>query len=103
MAFRDNSKEDEHHKESILHYLEPTRVIMMSFDLGLGAFAKASIILPSLDPFPPWFYFSELATDFFALPSYEDLCFEPTSCLDGNHQGSDLAHETTQDEYLRIH
>jgi hypothetical protein len=58
--------------------------------------------LPSLDPFPPRLSFSELATEFSAIPSIEDLCFVLPSCLDGSHQGASIAHKTTHDEYLHM-
>jgi hypothetical protein len=50
---------------------EQTRVIMMSLDLGLGPLTMASNIPPSLDPFLPQIYFSELAIELFASSSIE--------------------------------
>jgi hypothetical protein len=75
---------------------------MMSLDPRLGVFFEASGETPSIDHFPPWLYFSKLATEFFSLPSSKYLCFVPTSCLDGSHEGDVIAHETTHNEYLRM-
>jgi hypothetical protein len=49
------------------------------------------------------YLFSELATEFSASPSIEDSHFVLPLCLDGAHQGASLAHETTHNEYLRMH
>jgi hypothetical protein len=75
MASTYKAREDENHRESILPSLEPTRVSMMSFNLGLGEFIETSSETPSIDPFPPRISFSELATKFSATPSIEDSCF----------------------------
>jgi hypothetical protein len=92
-------------KHEIMHqsyspYLEPTIFSMMSRDLRLGEFSRASNSPPSLDTFLPWLFFLELAIEFFASPSIEDSCFVLPSCLDGSHQGAFLVHRTTHNEYL---
>jgi hypothetical protein len=102
MASIDKPREDENHHTFLLPDLELMRVNMMSLDSKLGALAGTSSRPPSLDPFPPWLSFSELATKFSAIPSIEDLCFVLPSCLDGSHQGASIAHKTTHDEYLCI-
>jgi hypothetical protein len=73
---------------------------MMSCDPILVEFSWESSRPPSLDPFPPWLYFSKLSTEFYDTPSIEDSRFILPSCLDGSHQGYSLYRETTHNEYL---
>jgi hypothetical protein len=44
MDSTNNPREDEHHQESILSSLEPTRFSMMSLNLGLGGFVEESLL-----------------------------------------------------------
>jgi hypothetical protein len=75
---------------------------MLSLHHGLGELDRVSNRLPSIDPFIPWLFFSGLAMEFSASPSLEDSCFVLPSCLDGDHQGASIAHETTHDEYIHM-
>lgn len=99
MASIDEPKDEMMHQSSSPD-LEPTRVSTMSLDQGLGALARASNRPSSLDPFPPWLSFSELATKLSISPFVHDSHFIRPSRLDGHHQGASISHDTTHDEYL---
>jgi hypothetical protein len=100
MSSLDKPTDEVMHPSYFLSF-ELTIVIMASLNTGLGEFVGASIETPNIDPFPPWLSFSKLATKLFVSPSIEYLHFVPPSCVDGCHQGDNVAQETTYDEYLQ--
>jgi hypothetical protein len=103
MAFVDKPRVDENHRASILPNLELMRVDMMSLDPRLGLFTRSSNGAPSIHPFHPQIFCSELPIELSTSHSIEDSHFVLSSCLDVSHQGASIAHETTHDEYLCMH
>jgi hypothetical protein len=103
MASIDKPREDEDHYTFLLLGLVLMRDNTMSLYSKQGALDGTSSRPPSIDPFPPWLYFSQLASEFSYIPSTKYLCFVLPLCIYGSHQGYSIAQKTTHDEYLRKH